>query len=91
MCAATMRSVKQYMEAPSWYELRIEGSAGTAVGAAQQETTGLVIGADGRLTSISSGHPMRFRSEQEAIAYLMANSLARLYPFAVVPIDGRGD
>ena len=77
------------MEAPGWFELRVDGSVGTAGGKTQGASAGLAIGADGRLCSISPGPPMRFKTEDEAMGYLMSNSLGSLYRFVVVPISGK--
>jgi hypothetical protein len=67
-----------------WYELRVAGSAGTVSGIAQSATEGIAIAENGRLCSITSGHSMRFGSEQEATRYLLTMTIPGSYRFEAV-------
>jgi hypothetical protein len=67
-----------------WYELRVEGSAGTTAGIARGAAEGIAIGKNGRLCSIASGHTKRFSSEREATEYLFQTTIPGNYRFEVV-------
>jgi hypothetical protein len=67
-----------------WYELRIEGSAGTRAGIASSTSEGVAIGNSGRLCSTASGHAMRFESEQAAMDYLGKTATPANYRFEIV-------
>lgn len=67
-----------------WYELRVEGSAGTRDGIAQGATEGIAIAQSGRLCSIASGQTKRFGSEEEAMLYLLNMTIPGNYRFEVV-------
>ncbi|MEK6591613.1 MAG: hypothetical protein AABZ67_00890 [Pseudomonadota bacterium] len=67
-----------------WYELRVEGSAGTIAGITGGTTEGIAIADSGRLCSVASGHAKRFRSEQEAITHLLNMTIPGNYRFEVV-------
>lgn len=67
-----------------WYELRVEGSAGTRDGIAQNATEGIAIAQSGRLCSIASGQARHFGSEQEAVSYLLNMTIPGNYRFEVV-------
>lgn len=67
-----------------WYELRVEGSAGTQVGIAQNATEGIAIAQSGRLCSTASGQARRFGSEQEAAHYLLNMTIPANYRFEIV-------
>jgi len=69
-----------------WYELRVEGSAGTKSGIVNRATEGIAIGENGRLISIKavSIRPMRFETEQQALDYLVNVKLSGEYDFEAV-------
>ena len=67
-----------------WYELRVDGSAGTQAGNAKGATEGIAIGENGRLISIASGHPKKFESKQQAMDYLSKVMLSGDYQFEAV-------
>jgi len=67
-----------------WYELRIEGSAGTSAGNSQRPTEGIAIAQNGRLCSLASGEARKFESEQQASEYLNGISLPGNYRFKIV-------
>jgi hypothetical protein len=67
-----------------WYELRVEGSAGTTEGIARGAVEGIAIGESGRLCSVASGHSKRFSSKQEAVEYLLQTTIPGNYRFEVV-------
>lgn len=67
-----------------WYELRVEGSAGTPTGIAKDATEGIAMDDKGRLCPIASGHAKRFKSEREATEFLFQTTVSRRYPFTVV-------
>ena len=68
-----------------WYELRVEGSAGTIAGIAKGAAEGIAIAYSGRLCSVASGHAKRFGSEQEATAYLLNMTIPSDYRFEIAP------
>lgn len=72
------------MSPDRWYELRVDGSAGTQKGIATGTKEGIVIGENGRLCSIESGKAMKFGSEQEAIEYLGKTTVPDRYIFETV-------
>lgn len=72
------------MAMAQWYELRVEGSAGTRSGIVQGATEGIAIGDSGRLCSISSGHSRRFGCEREAMDYLFTTTIPGHYRFEAV-------
>ena len=72
------------MEATQWYELRVEGSAGTQTGIAEGASEGIAMGENGRLCAISSGRAKRFKTEQEATDYLFQMTISRNYRFVAV-------
>lgn len=67
-----------------WYELRLEGSAGTIAGIAKGTTEGIAIADNGRMCSIASGHAKRFAAEQEAVDHLLTMTIPGNYRFEVV-------
>lgn len=67
-----------------WYELRVEGSAGTIAGITKGASEGIAIADSGRLCSVASGQAKRFGSEQEAIAYLLNMTIPGNYRFEIV-------
>ena len=67
-----------------WYELRVEGSAGTSAGNSQGAADGIAIARNGRLCSLTSGEARRFESEQQAAKYLEGTTLPGNYRFEVV-------
>ena len=67
-----------------WYELRVEGSAGTPTGVAQCATEGIAMDDNGRLCALASERAKRFKGEREAIEFLFQTTISRGYPFAVV-------
>jgi hypothetical protein len=67
-----------------WYELRVDGSAGTQAGNAKGAIEGIAIGENGRLISIASGHPKMFESKQQAMDYLSKVMLSGDYQFEAV-------
>jgi hypothetical protein len=71
-----------------WYELRVEGSAGTRDGIVRVATEGIAIAQSGRLCSIASGQTKRFNSEQEATHYLLYMTIPGNYRFEVVKCQG---
>ena len=66
-----------------WYELRIAGSPGTSTGGAGVKE-GIAISENGRLCTISSGHAMRFETEQDAFDYLVRQSTPGRYRYEAV-------
>ena len=68
-----------------WYELRVEGSAGTQSGRSRQTREGIAIGDSGRLCSITTGQAMRFASQEQAMDYLGRTTLPGPYRFEAVP------
>lgn len=73
------------MALAQWYELRLEGSAGTRAGIPKGATEGIAIGDNGRLCSIATGHAMRFESEQHAMDYLGKSTIPGNYRLEIVP------
>ena len=67
-----------------WYELRVEGSAGTEAGIAQGAAEGIAIADNGRLCSIASGHARKFESKEDAIDYLGKIRVSGGYRFEAV-------
>ena len=67
-----------------WYELRLEGSAGTNAGIAGGATEGIAIADNGRLCSTASGRARRFRTKQEAMDFLLNMTTPGNYRFEVV-------
>ena len=67
-----------------WYELRVDGSAGTQSGDAKGATEVIAIGENGRLISITLGHPKKFESLQQAMDYLSKVRLTGDYGFEAV-------
>ncbi|MDP1717431.1 MAG: hypothetical protein Q8L40_05080 [Burkholderiales bacterium] len=67
-----------------WYELRVEGSAGTQAGDAKGATEIIAIGENGRLISITLGRPKKFESKQQAMDYLNQVMLTGDYRFEAV-------
>lgn len=67
-----------------WYELRVEGSAGTRDGIAKGAAEGIAIAQSGRLCTIASGQARRFDSEHEAAHYLLNMTIPGNYRFEVV-------
>ena len=67
-----------------WYELRVAGSPGTTTGDAGMKE-GIAISQAGRLCTISSGHAMRFETEQDAFDYLVRQTTPGRYRFEAVP------
>lgn len=72
------------MAMAQWYELRVDGSAGTRSGMARGATEGIAIGESGRLCSIASGHSKRFGCEREAMDYLFKTTIPGQYRFEAV-------
>ncbi|HZM43631.1 MAG TPA: hypothetical protein VFC14_02290 [Burkholderiales bacterium] len=72
------------MDPAVWYELRLEGSAGTSRGHAEGATEAIAIAESGRLCSIASGEARKFATEQEASEYLLKTTLPGHYRFEVV-------
>lgn len=72
------------MAAHHWYELRVEGSAGTRAGAACGAREGIAVGENGRLCALASGRARRFASEQQAREYLGKLRISGDYHFEVV-------
>jgi hypothetical protein len=73
------------MGTTQWYELRIEGSAGTPTAPIEGATReGLAVSDQGRLCTLSSESAMRFESEQEAKNYLFQLPISQFYRFVVV-------
>jgi hypothetical protein len=83
-----MLLMRPHMETTEWYELRVEGSAGTQTGIAKGAAEGIAMGENGRLCPLSSGRAMRFKSEREATDYLFQTTISQRYPFAVVRCGG---
>ena len=77
------------MEPMRWYELRLEGSAGTSRGHAEGAKEGIAIAGSGRLCSIASGEACKFETEQEASEYLLKTTLPGHYRFEVVLCEYR--
>lgn len=67
-----------------WFELRVEGSAGTAAGLAAGALDGIAVGENGRLCSLSSGGARRFRSRGDALDYLAKIKISGDYRFEAV-------
>ncbi|MBI2509275.1 MAG: hypothetical protein HYV99_04715 [Betaproteobacteria bacterium] len=67
-----------------WYELRVEGSAGTEAGVTQGATGGIAIADNGRLCSLSSGYAKRFESRERATDYLGKIRVSGDYRFEAV-------
>ncbi len=67
-----------------WYELRVDGSAGTRSGDAIGATEVIAIGENGRLISIALGHPKKFESKQQAMDYLSKVMLTGDYQLEAV-------
>jgi hypothetical protein len=67
----------------AWYELRVAGSPGTSAGKYGSDE-GISISEAGRLCTISSGHAMRFVSEQDAHDYLVRQTMPGRYRFEAV-------
>ena len=67
-----------------WYELRVEGSAGTRAGNAGGASEGIAIAENGRLCSLASGKARRFDSEQQALDYLGRVRVSGDYRFEAV-------
>ncbi len=71
------------MTLSQWYELRVAGSPGTATGGAGIRE-GIAISQSGRLCTVSSGHAMRFETEQDAFDFLIRQTTPGRYRFEVV-------
>lgn len=67
-----------------WYELRVEGSAGTTSGLTADASEGIAVGENGRLCSLSSGCARKFDSPQQALDYLGKIKVSGDYRFEVV-------
>jgi len=67
-----------------WYELRVEGSAGTRAGAGSGMKEGIAVGQGGRLCSLASGGARKFESEQQALDYLGKLKVSGDYRFEAV-------
>lgn len=67
-----------------WFELRVEGSAGTRAGITAGARDGIAIGDDGRLCSLTSGGAKRFESAQDAVDYLDRLKLSGDYRFEAI-------
>lgn len=67
-----------------WYELRVEGSAGTSAGIATGAREGIAIGENGRLCSLTSGSARKFESKQQAMEYLGKIRVSGDYRFEAV-------
>lgn len=74
-----------------WYELRVDGSAGTKAGLAKAATEGIAIADSGRLCSIASGHARKFESRQQAIDYLGKVRVSGEYRFEAVQCYAAAD
>ena len=72
-----------------WYELRVEGSAGTRAGNAGGTCEGIAIADNGRLCSLVSGKARRFDSERQALEYLGRIKVSGDYRFEIVPCASR--
>ena len=72
------------IEPGQWYELRLDGSAGTRSGDAIGATEAIAIGENGRLISIALGHPKKFESKQQALDYLSKVMLTGDYQLEAV-------
>ena len=72
------------MEPTHWYELRLDGSAGTSKGHAEGATEGIAIAGSGRLCAIASGQARKFETEREASEYLLKTTLPGHYHFEIV-------
>ncbi len=70
------------MSLSQWYELRVAGSPGTKTGNSANE--GIAISQSGRLCIVSSGHAMRFETEQDAFDFLIRQTTPGRYRFEVV-------
>lgn len=68
----------------TWYELRVEGSAGTCTGINKGTAEGIAIANNGRLCSIASGEAKRFASEHEAMQHLSNMTIPGNYRFEIV-------
>jgi hypothetical protein len=68
----------------TWYELRVEGSAGTRTGNTIGTAEGIAIANNGRLCSIDSGQAKRFASEQEAMQHLSKTNIPGNYCLEIV-------
>ena len=67
-----------------WYELRVEGSAGTSAGIASGTREGIAVGENGRLCSLPTGPARKFESRQQAMEYLGKIRVSGDYRFEVV-------
>jgi hypothetical protein len=72
-----------------WYELRLEGSAGTRGDLTGNTQEGVAIATSGRLCSIASGDARRFESEEQAGEYLAKITIPGNYRFEVVLCESR--
>ena len=72
------------MSEDHWFELRMEGSAGTSTAGVKGAAEGVAIAENGRLCSISSGRARRFKTEQEAMDYLNLAKVTGDYHFEAV-------
>ncbi|MBI2295192.1 MAG: hypothetical protein HYU76_03930 [Betaproteobacteria bacterium] len=72
------------MALTQWYELRVEGSAGTGAGVASRAQGGIAVGENGRLCSLTSGWARKFESEQQALDYLGKLKVSGDYRFEPV-------
>lgn len=67
-----------------WYELRVEGGAGTRAGIAAGIKVGIAIGEDGRLCPVDAGRAMKFKSASDAEYYLNTSTNPGAYKLEVV-------
>jgi hypothetical protein len=67
-----------------WYELRVAGSAGTALGIEAGMSDGKAVGDLGRLVSVQSGHARRFATLAEAMDFLLNTSIGQIYQMEIV-------
>jgi hypothetical protein len=65
-----------------WYELRLEGSAGTRGDLTGNTQEGVAIATSGRLCSIASGDARKFESEEQAGNYRFEVVLCESRPAA---------
>lgn len=74
-----------------WYELRVEGSAGTSAGIASGTREGISVGENGRLLSLASGRARKFESRQQALDYLGKLKVSGDYRFEIVLCSAAAD
>ena len=78
------------MTLSQWYELRIEGGAGTRAGIAAGIKVGIAIGEDGRLCPVDAGRVMKFKSASDAEYYLNTSTNPGAYKLEIVLCGNTG-